>query len=84
MIDVTDVVHWQAVNRRNDKLAAIAEFFKVHDLPVALRLKTNRYSEALWNVNRGIDHFALLQELPYHLKEEILVAAHTYISALLL
>lgn len=67
----------QGLNRYTERLGAIAEFFRLHGLPVALLNKTTRYFDALWSVSAGLNHHALLSELPHHLRDEILVAAHT-------
>jgi hypothetical protein len=57
-------------------LSALAVFFGLHNLPEPLLSKTNTYVSALWDVNGGMDPHSLLRELPIHLQQDILVAAH--------
>ena len=62
-------------------MSAMTDFFRRHHLPPDLLKKTLAYMDALWSVNRGVDQITLLHELPMHLRDEILVAAHTYALA---
>ncbi len=66
----------QSKNALNEKQTALIEFFRLHSLSPSLLIKTTSYVDALWSVNRGIDHHTLLGELPRHIREEVLVAAH--------
>ena len=67
----------QSKNILTDKMSALAEFFRLHNLSQALLDKTNEYVELLWVVNRGLDPQKLLHLLPRHVREDILVATHT-------
>ena len=63
---------------KHERIEAITDFFKHHNLPGALLARTAQYVDTMFKVHGGIDD-ALLEELPVHLKTEILVAAHTYV-----
>ncbi len=67
----------QAKIALQEKLSALAVFFDLHNLPDPLLEKTSKYVAALWDVSGGVDPHSLLRELPIHLQEEILVAAHS-------
>lgn len=64
------------MNRYQEKVIALTEFFGLHGLPKSLLSKTTAYVDALWSVNKGLDHHTLLHELPVHVRTEILMAAH--------
>lgn len=60
----------------NDKLTALTEFCRVHNLSQALLDKASEYVEMLWIVNRGLDAHKLLHTLPRHVREDVLLATH--------
>ena len=68
----------QVNSLKHERIEAITDFFKHHNLPGALLARTAQYVDTMFKVHGGIDD-ALLEELPVHLKTEILVAAHTYV-----
>ncbi len=71
--------YWQVMGRYRQWITALADFFKFHKLSKSLLVKTNEYVDAMWHIHKGIDTDALLDQLPYHLREEIMMAAHKYV-----
>lgn len=62
--------------RYQSKITSIAEFLRLNKLPVELQHKTHEYIDKLWALNRGIDHHAVLRELPPTLQGDIMMTLH--------
>ena len=63
-------------SRYQSRISAVTEFFKLHKLHPTLEAKTLKYVDAIWGTTRGIDHNAVLAELPNYIRDEIMLSLH--------
>lgn len=60
-------------------MSAVQEFFRINPhVSETLHTKTLNYTAAMWTLHRGIDHQAVLAELPLAVKQEVMTSLHKY------
>ena len=65
--------------RFQERMSAVQEFFRINPhVSETLHTKTLNYTAAMWTLHRGIDHQAVLAELPLAVKQEVMTSLHKY------
>ena len=67
--------------RYQARMESMNEFFALNKLPPELHTKTRKYIDALWQLNRGIDHHTVLGDLPKSVRQDIMMTLHSKLVA---